>query len=71
MMEYEQEVKSRLAEAINSSAMSLAELSRRTEIPYTTIQEYARGVMPTAARLGLLCWALGVSADVLLGLRES
>ncbi len=70
MAEYEQEVKSRLAEAINSSAMSLAELSRRTDIPYTTIQEYARGVMPTAARLGLLCRALGVSADVLLGLRE-
>ena len=67
MTEYEKQVKARLMAAINNSAVSLAELSR-TDIPYTTIQGYAGGVLPTAARLGILCKALGIPAGWILGL---
>lgn len=62
---------SRLREAREASGLTQAELAWETHIQASTLSHYeTAGREPNLTNLRLLCLALGVSADQLLGLHD-
>ena len=70
-MTYCEEITCRIKAAKERSGKTLQRLSEDSGLSQSTIEQYFyNGVMPTAEKLGLLCRALGVSADGVLGLDD-
>ena len=70
-MTYCEEITCRIKAAKERSGKTLQRLSEDSGLSHSPIEQYFyNGVMPTAEKLGLLCRALGASADEILGLTE-
>lgn len=63
------EIKLRLRDAIKNSGLSQKEIAKRVGINPATVSKYARmEKYPSIDTLALLCRALGISSDKILGL---
>lgn len=66
------EIKLRLRDAIKNSGLSQKEIARRVGVHPSTVSKYARmEKYPSIDTLAVLCRALGVSSDRILGLDNS
>lgn len=68
-MDEKKQITYRLAEAVKDSGKTYAQLAEETGMHANTVSNYVNeGIMPGADKLAMLCRALGVSADTILGL---
>ena len=66
------EIKLRLRDAIKSSGLSQKEVAKRVGINPATVSKYVRMEKhPSIDTLAMLCRALGISSDKILGLDDS
>ena len=67
----EKTIKQRLIDEINQSGMKTIELSKKTGVTPNMISQYRNTKkLPTLETFALLCKALDVSADYILGLTK-
>lgn len=68
---YRKEFMNRFELAVRKCGKSVSTLAREADTTFTTISNYRYGVsLPNAYNLSLLCPALGVTVDWLLGLSD-
>lgn len=66
------DIKLRLRDAIKNSGLSQKEVARRVGINPATVSKYVRlEKYPSIDTFALLCRALGISSDRILGLEDS
>lgn len=64
-------IKHRLIEAIKFSGMSQTEIAKKAHITSATLSDYIhRNKMPSLETFALICDAIDVSADEILGLKQ-
>lgn len=60
----------RFLQMLNESGMTLAEISRKSCVPATSIQHYKKGHLPGLQNLRDICEVCNTSADWILGFSE-